>query len=133
MLNRITLVGSITTKPELQYTIDGKPVVNFTLAVTREHNKQKTDYIDCCAWHGVAENIARNVTAGYILAVGGNLENRNKKTKEHGDDYFGSVVNCDRVVFVTPKGQATALTEKDSPAIMDSIDREAEVNAWDIF
>ena len=69
MLNHITIMGRMTRDPELRRTGSGVAVASFTLAVDRdfgksENGERETDFIDCNAWRGTGEFIARNFHKG---------------------------------------------------------------------
>ena len=49
-MNIIAISGRLTRDPELRTTPNGKPVVEFTVAVDRPGVKDQTDFIDCVAW-----------------------------------------------------------------------------------
>jgi len=79
MLNRIILIGRLTRDPELRYTPNGVPVARFTLAVDRRPAKDRekeTDFIDIVVWRTQAENCAKYIGKGRLVAVEGRLQLR---------------------------------------------------------
>lgn len=80
MLNRVTIAGRMARDPELRHTNSGTAVTSFTLAVDRDFkgtNCEKiTDWIDCVAWKGSAEFVARYFQKGAIAIVDGRLQVR---------------------------------------------------------
>ena len=54
-MNNVQLIGRITKDIELKQTKTGKAYCNFTLAISREFNKEETDFINCIAWEKKAE------------------------------------------------------------------------------
>jgi single-strand DNA-binding protein len=80
MYNRIVLVGRLTADPEMRYTQNGLPVVNFTLAVNRSFNnkdgEKETDFIDIVAWRGLAETCTNYLKKGYMVVAEGRLQIR---------------------------------------------------------
>lgn len=50
MLNKVVLIGRLTKDPELKYTLNGKPVATFSIAVNRKYQKMKS--IISTLWHG---------------------------------------------------------------------------------
>lgn len=75
-MNKIILIGRLVRDPELKYTASSKPVANFALAVDREFQRDKTDFIDCVAWNKTAELVARHLGKGRLVAVEGELQVR---------------------------------------------------------
>lgn len=79
-MNVVIFHGRLVNTPVRKYTIDNKPVTNFTLAVPRKvkvEGKPTADFIDCTAWNVHAENIFNTVNQGDAIMVKGRLENNN--------------------------------------------------------
>lgn len=79
MLNRIVLIGRLTSDPELKYTPSGKAVATFAIAVDRRPNAQgerETDFIQIVAWNQSAEFAGNYLTKGRLIAVDGRLQIR---------------------------------------------------------
>lgn len=80
MLNKIILIGRLAQDPELRYTASGVPMTKFTLAVGRPFANQKgereADFIDIVTWRGQAENCAKFLGKGSLVAVEGRLQIR---------------------------------------------------------
>ena len=68
----ITIIGNLTTDPELRFTPSGHAVASFTVASTsRTHDRQSNEWRDsdplfltCTVWRQYAENIAESLTKG---------------------------------------------------------------------
>ena len=87
MLNHITVMGRLTRDPELRRTGSGVPVASFTVAVDRdfgknENGEKETDFIDCVAWRGTGEFVAKYFSKGSMAIVSGSLQIRNWTDKE---------------------------------------------------
>lgn len=86
----ITVIGNLTADPELRYTQNGLPVVNFTIASTpRTFDRQSNEWKDgdalflrCSAWRDSAEHIAASLTKGSRVIAQGNLEQRSYQDRE---------------------------------------------------
>lgn len=76
MLNRVSLVGRITRDIELRNSINGKYFVAFTLAVNNNFNNSKAAFIPCFAWNKTAENMAKYLKKGSLIALDGRLQTR---------------------------------------------------------
>ena len=50
MLNRIILMGRLAADPELRTTPNGVSVASFRIGVTRDYNRDQTDWINIVAW-----------------------------------------------------------------------------------
>ena len=86
----ITMVGNLTADPELRYTQNGLPVVNFTIAQTpRTFDRQSNEWKDgeavfmrCSAWREHAEHIAGTLAKGMRVIAMGRLTQKSYQDKE---------------------------------------------------
>jgi single-strand DNA-binding protein len=86
----ITLIGNLTSDPELRFTPSGSAVANFTVASTprtfdRQSNEWKdgeTLFLRAAVWREAAENVAESLTKGMRVIVTGRLKSRSYETKE---------------------------------------------------
>lgn len=88
ILNNVVLIGRPTKEPELKYLKDGDAAVcNFTLAVDKDlskakkeefeaNNKPTADFINIVVWNRVAENCAKHLGKGKLVAVQGRIQTR---------------------------------------------------------
>ena len=86
MLNKIVIMGRMTHDPELRRTATGTPVTTFSLAVDRDYKAEdgsrETDFIECVAWRGAAEFVAKYFGKGRVAVVEGRLQLRTWTDKE---------------------------------------------------
>ncbi|MCD5342814.1 single-stranded DNA-binding protein [Arthrobacter sp. AK04] len=86
----ITVIGNLTSDPELRFTPSGSAVANFTIASTprtfdRQSNEWKdgeTLFLRAGVWREAAENVAESLTKGMRVIVTGRLKSRSYETKE---------------------------------------------------
>ncbi|WP_409180255.1 single-stranded DNA-binding protein [Amycolatopsis sp. VS8301801F10] len=86
----VTVVGNLTSDPELRFTPSGAAVANFTVASTpRTLDRQSGEWKDgealflrCSVWRQAAENVAESLTRGARVLVTGRLVQRSFETKE---------------------------------------------------
>ncbi|MEW2507189.1 single-stranded DNA-binding protein [Amycolatopsis sp. NPDC047767] len=86
----ITVIGNLTSDPELRFTPSGAAVANFTVASTpRTLDRQSGEWKDgealflrCNIWRQAAENVAESLTRGARVVVQGRLKQRSFETKE---------------------------------------------------
>lgn len=103
MLNTITIMGRMTRDPELKTTPSGAAVTSFTLAVERdfkdkETGEKATDFIDCVAWRGTAEFVARYFSKGRMAVASGRLQLRDYTDKD-GNKRRAAEVVAENVYF----------------------------------
>lgn len=86
----ITVVGNLTSDPDLRYTQNGLAVANFTIASThRTFDRQANDWKDgealflrASCWREFAEHVAGSLTKGARVVATGRLKQRSYETKE---------------------------------------------------
>lgn len=86
----ITVVGNLTSDPELRYTQNGLAVANFTIASTpRNFDRASSEWKDgealflrASVWREFAEHVAGSLTKGSRVIVTGRLKQRSYETKE---------------------------------------------------
>ena len=86
----ITVVGNLTSDPELRFTQSGAAVANFTVASTPrtldrasgEWKDGEALFLRCSIWRQPAENVAESLTRGMQVIVVGRLKQRSFDTKE---------------------------------------------------
>ncbi|RSN52900.1 single-stranded DNA-binding protein [Amycolatopsis sp. WAC 04182] len=86
----LTVIGNLTTDPELKFTPSGAAVANFTVASTpRVLDRASGEWRDgdplflrCALWKQAAENLAESLTRGTRVIVQGRLKQRSFETKE---------------------------------------------------
>jgi len=86
----ITVVGNLTSDPELRFTPNGAAVASFTVASTprildRTTNEWKDGealFLRCSIWRQAAEHVAESLTKGMRVIVQGRLKQRTFETRE---------------------------------------------------
>ena len=86
----ITIIGNLTSDPELRFTPNGAAVANFTVASTpRAFDKTSNEWKDgetlfmrCSVWRDAAENVSESLGRGMRVIVSGRLKSRSYETKE---------------------------------------------------
>ncbi|WP_136191995.1 single-stranded DNA-binding protein [Actinomyces procaprae] len=89
----ITLIGNLTSDPELRFSPSGAAVASFTIASTpRSFNRQsgqwengETLFMRSSCWRELAENVAESLTKGTRVIATGRLRQRSYTTREGQD------------------------------------------------
>jgi single-strand DNA-binding protein len=71
-INKVVIMGRLTHDPELRKTEAGKSIVHFSVAVNRDYRKdgdKKTDFIDCVAFAGTADFVAKYFRKGSSIII----------------------------------------------------------------
>ena len=103
MINQIFIIGRTTKEPEIRTTQSGVSVATFTIACdrgfTNKQGEKETDFVNCVAWRGLADTVAKYLGKGRLVAVVGRLQNRNYETPEGVKKYITEVI-CSEVQFL---------------------------------
>ena len=108
MLNHATIIGRLTKDPELRRTGSGIAVTSFTVAVDRDfenNGERETDFLDCVAWRGAGEFVARNFHKGKMIVVEGRIQQR-RWTDKDGNKRRTTEIVADNVYFAGDKKDA---------------------------
>ena len=77
-LNNCTFLGRLTKDPDVGKTQSDVSYCRFCVAVdrafAREGEERKADFIDCTAWRGTAEFIAKYFHKGDMIGVTGTIQ-----------------------------------------------------------
>lgn len=81
MLNSISIMGRLSSDPQLRRTASGKAVASFSVACERDFKNQQTgekevDFIECVAWGGTAEMVEKYFHKGQMAVATGRLQLR---------------------------------------------------------
>lgn len=102
MLNRVILMGRLTSDPELKTTGTGISVTSFSIAVDRSYVKsgeeRKADFFNIVCWRNTAEFVCRYFGKGSMIAIDGQLQSRSYQAKDGTNRTVVEVV-ADNVSF----------------------------------
>ncbi len=102
MLNRVILMGRLAADPELRTTNSGTNVTTFRIGVSRDYDRDQTDWINVVAWRQTAEFVANYFSKGSMIALEGSLQSRKYQDK-NGNNRTAYEVAADRVWFAESK------------------------------
>ena len=108
-MNKVFLIGRLTTKPEIRYTPSNKPVSNFTVAVNRI-GTDTTDFVSCQVWNKQAENLVEYQDKGNLIAVSGSLRVE-KYQNEQGDTKYITYVLVSNIEYLQNKKEESESVE----------------------
>jgi len=103
-MNRILLQGRLTKDPEIRLTAKNDKVALFKIAVDRDFNREKTDFINCVAFKATAAFIESYFGKGDMILVAGRLQMQQYTAKD-GSNRTVAEVLTDNVWFCGGKGK----------------------------
>jgi len=128
----ITLIGNLTTDPELRFTPAGAAVANFTIASTprtldRNSNEWKdgeTLFLRSSVWRETAENAAESLTKGMRVIASGFLKSRSYEkdgekrsvTEFEIQEIGPSLKNASATVKKTQRGNSSGFNQPAQPS-----------------
>lgn len=79
--NKCFLLGRICNDPELRYTEEGRPLLNFILYIKRPHSEHKRedlkqDYVNVILWNEMAEIMYKQLKKNNEVLLNGRLQSR---------------------------------------------------------
>lgn len=131
-INNVTLMGRMVAYPELKHTPSNKSVLSFTVAVDKRKKDGGADFIDCVAWEGTADFIAKYFKKGDMIAVCGRIENRTW-TNNQGEKRKATEVIVSEASFCgTQSGKTNEGSKNDGPPPYTDADvpPERQVNIY---
>ena len=136
MLNRVILMGRLTRDPEHKQTASGASVCRFSLAINRqfankETGERETDFVECDAWRGTADFIARYFAKGNMILVEGELRNNNY-TDNNGVKHYGMRVLVNNASFCESKNSDGQQNSAPAPAPQAAAQPQASAPAQSI-
>lgn len=113
-MNKVILVGRISSEIELRYTSSNVPVASFSLAVNRPHTnaegEREADFINIVVWRKPAENLKDYMSKGSRIGVEGSIQTRSYEDNNGNKRYVTEVV-ASSVEFLESKKQTTEKEE----------------------
>lgn len=132
-LNRIILVGRLTTDPELRTTGDGTPMTRYTLAVERDMRPdapRQIDMVPIVAWRRLAEVSGQYLKKGRMVLVEGAIQVRSFQTGE-GKKKWSTEVVARNIQFLGNNTVPAAAPPTTSPEPVPTMDPLEEIPAED--
>lgn len=116
-MNKVMLVGRLTSKPELKYTGANLPYTRFSVAINRTftnaQGQRETDFINVVVWRKQAENVCNYLNKGSLVSIEGRLQSNNYTDKD-GNKRTSIDVAADNVQFLESKSQSQSRTNDNS-------------------
>ena len=110
-LNSIVIMGRITKDIELRRTNNGTSVASFTVAVDRDFDKGKADFIECVAWKNTAECAAKYFARGSKVVVIGSLQMRDWEDKNGNKRKTAEIIVGSMYFADSKKAESNGFTE----------------------
>lgn len=122
-LNRIILIGRLTSDPETRSTLDGLQMSKFSLSVERPvgaSGKKESDYFDIIAWDKLAQVCGSCLAKDQLILIEGKIQNRTFETKDGAKRYATEIIARSMKMLEKGKGKAAEVGSAAAVAVPDS-------------
>ncbi len=117
-MNKVELIGRVTSTPELKYTSSNKANTRFTLAVNRNHKTETgetlADFISIVAWESKAETICKYIKKGNKIGIVGRIQT-GSYDKQDGSKGYTTDVIVSELEFLESKPKDDIKPEENTP------------------
>lgn len=120
-MNRVHLHGRLTKDVDLRETPTGAKIARFTVAVDRRGKDKGADFINCQAWNGTAETIARFLHKGSEIVIDDGSIRTGSYTNNQGQKVYTTDVIVNSFDFCGSKSTAPAHTPRSSSIYPDQL------------
>lgn len=109
-MNKVCLVGRITTKPEIKYTSSNIAFTRFSVAINRTFSnaqgQREADFINILVWRKQAENVCNYLDKGSLVSIDGRIQTGSFDGQDGKKVYTFDVV-ADSVQFLESKNKGS--------------------------
>ena len=109
-MNHISLIGRLTSVPELKYTQSNTAYTRFSIAVDRpvkQGEEKQADFINIVAWNQRAEMICKYFSKGQRIGITGSIRT-GSYTAQDGTKRYTFEVWVDNVDFCDSKNSSSS-------------------------
>lgn len=124
-MNRIIIIGNLTSDPENSVSSSGMALSKFTVAVPRKFKKEgerDADFFNVVTFNKIAENCANYLTKGKKVAVTGAVQFSDYADKDGNKRQYTRIVS-DEVEFLSPRGETVQTAPKKADVLIEVNDR----------
>src|SRR5512142_50861 len=120
-VNKVILIGRLGADPDIRYTPDGSPVVNFRMANDERVRGADGNWEDKPEWHRVvvfgklAENCGTYLNKGKLVYVEGRIQTRQWEDNQGVKRYMTEIV-AREVKFLSGSAEQSAQSQSSSGA-----------------
>lgn len=101
-MNKIFLIGNLTTDVTTGSTQNGVPYSRFGIAVNSRGKNEQTEFFTVTAWRGLADTCASFLSKGKKVSIIGSIQIKTYKSQDGSTKAVGEVT-VDDLEFLTPK------------------------------
>lgn len=122
-MNKLFLIGNLTSDPISKTTQTGKHVCTFTVAVNRRSQNNEADFFRVNAWNGLADICAKYLSKGRKVSVVGSVSASAYKAN-NGDLRASLDVQAEDVEFITSSEKTQQNASESKPEQFTQVDED---------
>ncbi len=125
-MNKVFLIGRLTTDPDIRKTQSDISIARYTLAVDRRYKRAgepEADFIRCVAFGKGAEHAGTYYHKGTKIAVEGHIQTSSYVNRD-GQKVFTTDIIVENQEFAESKKQVAKAEEEEFVSIPDGIDED---------
>ena len=133
-MNLVTLIGRLTSDPELKFFSSGTAISKGTIAIDRSYKKDNqtvTDFIPVEVWGKQAEYFSTCFQKGYLIAVSGSLHIDRYVDSDGNNRNFAKIVVHKLMRLNIPKGNGLDTGNGDGSSGNNSSDNFGDASGID--
>lgn len=118
-LNKVMIIGNLGRDPEMRYMPNGKPVTNFSVAVSNNRRtpdgdlREDTEWFNIVMFEKLAEISNQYLTKGQKVYVEGRLQTRSWDGND-GQKHTRTEVIANQMIMLSPKGSGAPAVGADT-------------------
>lgn len=105
-MNQVTLVGRLTSDPEVKELNDGTCRTIINVAISRDYRNSDgeydADFVKCVLWNGIASATKNYCHKGDVVGIKGKLQSRVYETENKEKKHILEVV-AEKISFISTK------------------------------
>lgn len=131
-MNRINIIGRLTSKPELRYSQSNTAITRGAVAVNRKFKNQQgeyeADFINIVAFNKTAELLNQYFDKGSQIGISGRIQTGSYEDK-NGKKVYTTDVVVEDITFIDKKESGQALTVEE----VEQYTKKEEVDPFSSF
>lgn len=116
-MNKVILMGRLTSDPEIRYTQNKLAVARYTLAVNRKgHTENTADFIRCVAFDHAAEFAEKYFKQGTKIIITGRIQTGSYTNKDGQKVYITEVVTEEQEFAENKSASSNKQKQQEAPS-----------------
>lgn len=135
-MNKVSLIGNLTTDPEIRHTTNGQVVTNIRIATNRGwkdqsgQTQEEVEYHQVVLWGRLAEIASQYFAKGRKVYIEGRLRTRNWAGQDGIKRYTTEIVG-EEIMMLSPKSHDSASSAYSQNKGQESVQQQPQVETFE--